>query len=151
MKKSLFLCLAVSSCFLSAQEKPSPYTAVTAFFEAFHAKDSSALQQAFSHKARLLRSGNRNNIPKLSENNIHEFIQAVSTRKDSPVWEERLGEPIVQQHLNLATVWVPFRFYLDQNLSHCGYNAFTLHWIGDQWKILTLIDTATKDCEALSF
>lgn len=85
----------------------------------------------------------------MQENDIKRFIRAVATRKDVPIWEERLGKPIIQQHLNLATVWVPFRFYLDETFSHCGYNVFTLSWDGQQWTILSLIDTGTKDCEKL--
>ena len=53
-----------------------------------------------------------NGQPIVQENDIKRFMRAVASRKDAPVWEERLGKPIVQQHLNLATVWVPFRFYL---------------------------------------
>ena len=94
----------------------------------------------------LMRSTLINGQPIVQENDIKRFMRAVASRKDTPVWEERLGKPIVQQHLNLATVWVPFRFYLDDTLSHCGYNAFTLSWDGQRWTILSLIDTGTKDC-----
>lgn len=94
-----------------------------------------------------MRSTFKNGQPTEQENDIKRFIRSVATRKDIPAWEERLGQPIIQQHLNLATVWVPFHFYLDNTLSHCGYNAFTLSWNGQQWTILSLIDTGTKDCE----
>ena len=107
------------------------------------------MQQLMSPKARLLRSTFKNGQAIVQENDLQRFIRAVATRKDSPKWEERLGQPIVQQHLNLATVWVPFRFYLDNTLSHCGYNAFSLSWDGQSWQILSLIDTGTKDCENL--
>ena len=134
---------------LYGQEKPSPYGAVTNFFNAFHAKDSIAMQSIFHQKARLLRSGNRNGQPVISENDLQLFIRSVSTRTNSPVWEERLGDPIVQQNQDLATVWVPFHFYLDDRLSHCGFNSFTLVWNGSSWKILSLIDTATKECDLI--
>lgn len=122
---------------------------VERFFQAFHAKDSLGMQQLMSPKARLLRSTFKNGQAIVQENDLNRFIRAVATRKDSPKWEERLGQPIVQQHLNLATVWVPFRFYLDNTLSHCGYNAFSLSWDGQIWQILSLIDTGTKDCKPL--
>ena len=131
------------------QERPSPYTAVESFFAAFHAKDSTGMQQLISPKARLMRSTLKNGQPTVQKNDINRFIRSVATRKDIPTWEERLGKPSIQQHLNLATVWVPFRFYLDDTLSHCGYNAFTLSGNGQQWTILLLIDTGTKDCDSL--
>lgn len=143
--------LLFSLCLTSyAQERPNPYTAVATFFKAFHAKDSLAMQNSFVPEARLMRSLNRKGKATVQENNLQRFIRAVATRKASPVWEEQLGSPVVQQHQNLATVWVPFRFYLDANLSHCGYNAFTLVWDNQQWKILSLIDTGTKDCDQLT-
>lgn len=132
-----------------AQNRPNPMESVERFFQAFHAKDSLGMQQLMSSKARLLRSTFKNGQAIVQENDLQRFIRAVTTRKDSPKWEERLGKPIIQQHLNLATVWVPFRFYLDNTLTHCGYNAFSLTWNGQSWQILSLIDTGTKACDSL--
>lgn len=149
MKSTPFILFIFFSSISIAQERPSPYTAVESFFSAFHAKDSIGLQNSFVPKARLLRSSLRNGKAIVEENDLQQFIQAVANRKETPSWEERLGQPIVQQHLNLATVWVPFHFYLADKLSHCGYNSFTLVWDNTAWKILTLIDTGTKDCVEL--
>ena len=44
------------------------------------------------------------------QNNLEKFIRAVATRKATPRWEERLGEPVIHQDQNLATVWVPLNF-----------------------------------------
>lgn len=149
MKHLLTLLLLGFTSTVLAQNRPNPMESVERFFQAFHAKDSLGMQQLMSPKARLLRSTFKNGQAIVQENDLNRFIRAVATRKDSPIWEERLGQPIVQQHLNLATVWVPFRFYVDNTLSHCGYNAFSLSWDGQSWQILSLIDTGTKDCENL--
>ena len=149
MKYLLTLLLLGFTSTVHAQDRPNPMESVERFFQAFHAKDSLGMQQLMSPKARLLRSTFKNGQAIVQENDLNRFIRAVATRKDSPKWEERLGQPIVQQHLNLATVWVPFRFYLDNTLSHCGYNAFSLSWDGQIWQILCLIDTGTKDCKKL--
>ena len=149
MKYLLTLLLLGFTSTVHAQDRPNPMESVERFFQAFHAKDSLGMQQLMSPKARLLRSTFKNGQAIVQENDLNRFIQAVATRKDSPKWEERLGQPIVQQHLNLATVWLPFRFYLDNTLSHCGYNAFSLAWNGQSWQILSLIDTGTKDCDSL--
>ena len=146
MKKRIFLKLLFFFSFSFAQNKPNPLETVERFFSAFHAKDSVEMQAVFHPKARLLRSGIKDNQPVVVENNIEKFIRAVATRKDSPRWEERLGQAVIQQDQNLATLWVPFRFYLDNTLSHCGVNAFTMVWNGTSWQILSLIDTGTKDC-----
>ena len=134
---------------LFAQERPSPFSAVESFFKAFHEKDSIAMQNSFLEKARLMRSGTQQGKAIVQISNLEQFIRSVATRKNSPQWKEHLGQPIIQQHLNLATVWVPFRFTLDGELSHCGYNSFTLVWDDLNWKILSLIDTGTKNCDLI--
>ena len=147
MKKIILIGLMLCSTGLFAQERSHPMEAVERFFTAFHAKDSLGMQEVIHSKARLLRAAVRNKQSVVVENNIEKFIRAVATRNASPIWEEQLGEPVVQQHQNLATVWVPFRFYLGGKLAHCGVNAFTLVAEGTRWKILSLIDTGTKDCK----
>lgn len=147
MKKVQFLWVALYCTLSMGQERPSPYTAVESFFAAFHAKDSLGMQNNFLPEARLMRAIGKAGRPPVQFNDLQRFIRAVALREASPKWEERLGKPIVQEHLNLATVWVPFRFYLGETLSHCGYNAFSLVWAGERWKILSLIDTGTKDCD----
>ena len=147
MKKIILIGLIVCSTSLFAQERSHPMEAVERFFTAFHAKDSLGMQDVIHPKARLLRAAVRNKQSVVVENNIEKFIRAVAKRNASPTWEEQLGEPIVQQHQNLATIWVPFRFFLGGKLTHCGVNAFTLVTEGTRWKILSLIDTGTKDCK----
>lgn len=150
MKHSLFICLMC--CFVgsvNAQEKPDPYTAVEAFFVAFHARDSVKLKSHFADKAVMYRTGMQKGEPRMQQTSVQRFITAVSTRPEKPTWEERLGTARVEQHQNLAMVWVPFHFYLDGKLLHCGYNSFSLFWNGTAWKILSLVDTATKTCEPL--
>ncbi len=151
MKHLQFFLFALWCSGSFAQERPSPYTAVETFFKAFHSKDSLEMQNSFVPEARLMRAVTQAGRAPVQINDLQRFIRAVALREASPKWEERLGKPIVQEHLNLATVCVPFRFYLNDSLSHCGYNAFSLLWAGDRWKILSLIDTGTKDCDQLLF
>jgi len=70
----------------------------------------------------------------------------VTSRSEKPIWEERQGEPVVHQDQKLALVWVPFRFYLDQKVLHCGYNLFTLFWNGNTWLITQVSDTRAMNC-----
>ncbi len=132
--------------FLEINAQTSPYDAVERFFDAFHTKDSIVLQEAFASDARLQRAEIRNGISVVRNSSIPNFIKAASNRPETAIWDERLGDPIVQQHQNLATVWVPYRFYLNNQLSHCGFNSFTLVRLNSVWKILSLIDTSSQEC-----
>ena len=146
MKNLFTSCLLCASVFTFSQNQPNPMQTVEQFFDAFHAKDSIGMQEMFHPEARLMRSGQREGKPMLAQNNIEKFIRAVAQRADAPTWKEELGQPIVHQHLNLASVWVPFRFYLNDQLSHCGINHFSLVWTGKQWQIISLIDSGSKEC-----
>ena len=62
--------------------------------------------------------------------------------------DEQLLNVKTQHSGNLASVWTPFAFYLDGNLSHCGVNSFQLIKHNKQWKIHYLIDNAFEGgCE----
>ncbi|MBT7655969.1 MAG: hypothetical protein HN591_04825 [Flavobacteriales bacterium] len=127
-------------------QKENPFGTVTAFFEAFHQKDSTALQAFFDPKAQMsLTRENENGSPVKHHIAFDDFVRRVCQRPDQPQWEERLGTPSVTVHQNLATVWVPFSFYLDDQLSHTGFNLFQLYWDGLRWKILFLADTRTSN------
>ena len=146
MKNLFTSCLLFASVFAFSQNQSNPMQTVEQFFDAFHGKDSLGMQELFLPEARLMRSGQRHGKPMLTQNNIEKFIRSVALRADAPTWKEELGQPIVQQHLNLASVWVPFRFYLNDQLSHCGINHFSLLWTGEQWRIISLTDSGTKEC-----
>ena len=146
MKNLFTSCQLFASVFAFSQNQSNPMQTVEQFFDAFHAKDSLGMQELFLPEARLMRSGQRQGKPMLTQNNIEKFIRSVALRADAPTWKEELGQPIVQQHLNLASVWVPFRFYLNDQLSHCGINHFSLLWTGEQWRIISLTDSGTKEC-----
>lgn len=77
---------------------------------------------------------------------MKKFIRMVTSRPEKPIWEERQGEPVMHQDQNLAVVWVPVRFYLDQKVLHCGYNLFTLFWNRNTWLITQVSDTETMNC-----
>jgi len=84
MKKVQLLWVALYCTLSMGQERPSPYTAVESFFAAFHAKDSTGMQQLISPKARLMRSTLKNGQPTVQKNDINRFIRSVATRKDIP-------------------------------------------------------------------
>ena len=138
----LILILGLTISYANAQQVNPPFEAIEDFFEAFHNKDATVLNNAFSEEAVMQRASQREGKSVLIQQDISNFVNRVANRPETPVWKEALGTPVGQQSANLATVWVPFRFYLDGKFSHCGVNQFTLFWNGNQWKIIHLIDTS---------
>lgn len=123
-------------------QQPDPFHTVESFFEAFHKKDSLELQKYFAKEAQLSFTANsKSGQPTRRTLAVKDFVQRVCRRPEMPVWEERLGKPDIEVHQNLASIWVPFQFYLDGKFSHQGHNFFLLFWNSVHWEILYLSDT----------
>jgi len=130
------------SPFILMAQQTEPFQTVEAFFKAFHERDSIQMQKHFAKEAQLIFTTNdKAGLPIRRKLAVKDFVQRVSSREKNPVWEERLGTPIIEIHQNLASVWVPFQFYLNDSFSHQGHNLFILFWQGKQWEILHLSDT----------
>ena len=131
----------------SIAQASNPLTSIDAFFEGFDQRDSLLIQSVVTVGAQLFRTGNsEEKITFREAMSMKKFIRMVTSRSEKPIWEELQGEPVVHQDQNLAVVWVPVRFYLDQKVLHCGYNLFTLFWNGNTWLITQVSDTETMNC-----
>ena len=62
-------------------------------------------------------------------------------------WDEQVYDVDIQVDENVASAWVPYTFYLEGLISHCGVNSIELLLNGDNWEITQLSDTRrSKDC-----
>lgn len=57
---------------------------------------------------------------------------------------ERGFSPEVRIAGRLATVWLPYDFYIDGKWSHCGVDTFTMLKVGEQWQIAVLAWTVEQ-------
>lgn len=57
---------------------------------------------------------------------------------EGPRMTERMWDPEVRISGDLAMVWTPYDFYVGENLSHCGADAFILMRDGGEWQITSL-------------
>ena len=62
---------------------------------------------------------------------------------------ERGFSPTVHLQGGLASVWLPYDFYIDGVWSHCGVDSFTLLHTADGWRIASIAWTVEQppDCE----
>jgi hypothetical protein len=141
------LCLAMtlSVCAQTDDEKAAKQTIVQ-FFEGFHKKDSTLMQQVV-HKDLILQTTfvNKEGKAVLRTQDASKFIQAVVSRPDSPEWNEKILSYNVQVDGTMANVWTPYEFWYDGKFLHCGVNSFQLFKDNGQWKIIYLIDTRRKE------
>ena len=62
--------------------------------------------------------------------------------------QERIHDPLVRIDHDLAVVWAPFEFLVDDKVDHCGTDLFVLVHTDGQWVIASVADTGRKDCAA---
>lgn len=118
------------------------------FFEDFHQRDSTQLKSYFDSSAGLqsvvkLKDGST----KVIKESISEFVTSIGSIPDSIKFEERISKANIRLTKGMAHAFVPYQFYIDDQLSHCGVNSFIFVKVKEQWLISNIIDTRSKtDC-----
>lgn len=61
---------------------------------------------------------------------------------------ERIHDPLVRIDNDIAIVWAPYEFLIDDKLDHCGTDVVNLVRREGHWLIASIADTSRKDCSA---
>ncbi|MCC3158938.1 nuclear transport factor 2 family protein [Hymenobacter sp. 15J16-1T3B] len=117
---------------------------VTRFFEGLRKGDSAVVRSTLAPTVVLHTISTRGGSPQVMTESPREFLQAVGT-PHKEVWDERISFERVLIDAQLASVWTPYQFYLDNKFSHCGYNSFQLVKLPQGWRIAYVIDTRRKE------
>jgi hypothetical protein len=142
MKKIIFI--LVFSFNVASAQNSSPKQIIDDFFTAFHAKDTLALKQ-ICHSDIVLRTiDNTKEGNKLELESFDDFLKSIATIPSNLKVVEKIIDYKVEIDGNLAHVWTPYEFYVNDKLSHIGANAFTLYNDNGKWQIIHLIDTRRK-------
>jgi len=142
--KSLFCLILFSlSSSLFAQDS-NPKKVVDDFFTAFHAKDTVALRELCHPEIVLRTVANTKEGNKLKDEKFDDFLNSIATIPANLKIFEKLIDYKIEIDGNLAHVWTPYEFYVNDKLSHIGANAFTLYNDNGKWQIIHLIDTRRK-------
>ena len=143
MKKLLIIITVLVSNLIFAQEK-TPKVIVEDFFIAFHTKDTVALRELCHPEIVLRTVANTKEGYKLEAENFDDFLKSIATIPANLKILEKIIDYKVEIDGNLAHVWTPYEFYVNDKLSHIGANAFTLYNDNGKWQIIHLIDTRRK-------
>ena len=129
-------------------EEAAVMAAVEAMFDAMRAGDSAAMRAVLHPSATGASVSVREGVSTLDrEETLDGFVQAVGTPHEE-VWDERIWDAEVRVDGNLATAWMKYAFYLGDQLSHCGVDAFQLFKGEDGWKVFHVADTRRREgCE----
>lgn len=149
-KYLIVLVLGFSAIIANAQsaEEAGIKEAINNLFEGMRKSDAALMQSAFSDSA-VLQTITKNREGKLIVQNekVSAFITAVS-KPHKEIYDERIVFETIKIDGPLASVWTPYKFYIDTTFHHCGVDSYQLVKIDGKWKIQYLIDTRRKDgCE----
>ena len=150
--KKLILILALSLCLNANAQKSNTENVkntIIEFFDAFHKQDTTALKAVVTDNI-ILQSISTNNEGKtvLKEDAFNKFIKSIASIPKDRTFEEKLLDFSIKVDGNMANAWIPYEFWYQGQLSHCGVNTFQLMKADDKWKIIYLVDTRRrKGCE----
>ena len=122
--------------------------AIMSMFDGMRAGDSAMVHSVFTDQVIFQRI---QDVPtdgaEVVNSDFNNFLKAVGTPHDE-VWDERIEFGPIHIDGNMASAWVPFKFYSGTTFSHCGVNSFQLYRAEDGWKIFHLVDTSRRtDCK----
>ncbi len=132
-----------------AQEVEEEVRAVVdALFDAMRAADSAAVRELFHPEMeKMASSGARDGVAGVGFGAIEGFVQTVGSAQPG-AFDEKIGPAEIRIDDHLATVFTPYAFHYNGNLSHCGVNVFLIARVGEDWKIVGLADTRRREgCE----
>ena len=132
----------------SDADRAAILTTVQSLFDALGERDT-ALLTAILHPDILMRSVERSAAGERSASTSTLEGMVARLEADGPRMTERMWNPEVRISGDLATVWTPYDFYVGEDLSHCGADAFILMREGGDWQITSLSWTRLQppECE----
>ena len=115
------------------------------FFEGLHKGDTVLLKRVMHPEIKMQTTFiNKEGLAELRTSTTDQFLKSVSSKKEEDKWFEKLLSYNIQIDANLASVWTPYEFYINENFSHCGVNSFQLVKLKTGWVITYLIDTRRR-------
>lgn len=114
-------------------------------FDGMRSANSIMVSAVFADDARFAVIRSKDGNPEITTQPVFEWIGAIGESGGN--WDERIYDVDIHIDGNVSSAWVPYTFYLEGVLSHCGVNSMELLLNGDSWEITQLSDSRrTKDC-----
>ena len=145
---TIFLFAVSFLSFSQTEEKEAVMKVVTNVFEAMRSSDSTLLKACFVENPNTFTVfRTKQGETKFLTDKFQKWVDAVGTPKED-IWNEPIWNEKVEIDGDLASVWVDYAFYLNDQFSHCGVDAFHLVRLEGDWKIFHLVDTRRRSsCE----
>jgi hypothetical protein len=106
---------------------------VQRFFDADAAKDVEAAREIMIPEGRFFSVREDKEEKVVQSFTIEEYLDGLPSREEAVL--ERMWDPRVMIHRDIAVVWTRFDFHRNGRFSHCGVDSFDLIKTREGWKI----------------
>lgn len=141
------LCLFGASSLFAQKDEKAIRAVVNRFFEGMEKGDTVMVKNACT-EAPVFQTfmADREGKLQVFTEDFNEFLAFVGTPTQDK-YREEISIEAVEAEKSLASVWAPYKFYLNGKVSHCGTDSFQLVKTAEGWKIQYIIDTRRKGCK----
>ncbi len=121
------------------QEEAAVLKTVELFFNSMAAHDTATARQVLTSDGQYyaLRNDSDSIFQRMSSNKA--YLENLSQQTD--VVKERMWDPTVLIHQQIAMVWAPYDIHVNGKFLHCGVDCFSLVKSSEGWKIASVIFT----------
>ncbi|MCH7401270.1 nuclear transport factor 2 family protein [Belliella kenyensis] len=142
----ILLTLSLGTLGINAQTDDEAIKAtISSLFEGMKTKDQALIESAFHPQAVMHTASQNESGTMLGSNSVNDFINRIATTPVETIIDERILQYEINIDDKIAQAWTPYEFYVNDNFSHCGVNAFSLIKTSEGWKITYVIDTRRKE------
>ena len=114
-------------------------------FEGMHTANPEMVRAVFAPDARFAVISTRNGPAAISAQAVDGWIEAIGGSEGR--WDEQVYDLDIDVDGDTASAWVPYTFYFDGAVRHCGINSIELLRDADGWQVTQLSDTRrTENC-----
>lgn len=145
----VLLCtLTMGTQFLFAQkDEKAIQTVINHFFEGMEKGDTAMVKSACTETPVMQTfMADQDGKFQVFTEDFNEFLSFVGTPSQDK-YREVVSFESIETEKSLASVWAPYKFYLNGKVSHCGTDSFQLVKTNEGWKIQYIIDTRRKSCK----
>ncbi|KGL62403.1 nuclear transport factor 2 family protein [Polaribacter sp. Hel1_85] len=149
-----FVIALIFSITLSAQHKTDEkaiQNVIETFFDGLHKGDSAIVKSTLHKDIKIQTTFTNKKDEKILKTELKSnLLKGVANKKPEDVYIEKLLSYTFKVDGNLASVWIPYEFYLNGKFSHCGANSFQLFNNNGTWEIIYLVDMRRRgNCNSL--
>jgi hypothetical protein len=128
-----------------AQDEASALAAVDRIFEGMRTANAAMVREVFAGEARFAMVDAQSGPATVRAQSVEGWLSAIADSNGR--WDEQVYDVSARVDGSMASVWAPYTFYLDGEISHCGINSIEMLHDGTGWKVTQISDTRRQsDC-----